>query len=83
MEYKSPIEKKVFDMFKENNLWYETNFFDDDCVEIMVACGDWKHDHRYLTYLMEKIGFTETDEYVTEEDGSDCYSSIHTYKLNN
>ena len=28
---------------------------------------------------MEYIGYKEIAEDVTEEDGSDCYSSIHTF----
>ena len=48
------------------------------CVEI--HWGDWKHDHACCDWLVEdKLGGTRIDVRVTEEDGSDTYSAIHYY----
>ena len=48
-------------------------------VAIEIEWGDWKHEHAYADYVMRQHGFCKVDEKVTEEDGSDCYSSIHYY----
>lgn len=50
-------------------------------VAIDVTWGDWKHSHGWLDHLMELRGFKLQKETVTEEDGSDCYSSTHIYSL--
>lgn len=50
-------------------------------VEVSLEWGDWKHGHAWLDYLMKNIGFERGDETVTEEDGSDCYSSVHTFSF--
>lgn len=52
----------------------------EEYVSISIDWGDWKHSHAYLDYLMKELGFSKCDEEITEEDGSDCYSSIHYYK---
>ena len=48
-------------------------------IRVEISWGDWKHDHGYLRNLMQYIGYGEGDEIVTEENGSDCYSSIHFF----
>lgn len=48
-------------------------------VDVFIEMGDWKHSHLWCRDLMEYIGYKEIAEDVTEEDGSDCYSSIHTF----
>lgn len=63
----------------DNDRHYEVNDIGENVIEINIEWGDWKHDHGYCDYLMEQIGFVRTAELVTEEDGSDCYSSIHRY----
>lgn len=49
---------------------------------IRIDWGDWKHEHGYADYVMLQNEFVKVSEDVTEEDGSDCYSSIHTYVFN-
>lgn len=49
-------------------------------IYILVSWGDWKHSHLYLNSLMNEIGYISLGEEVTEENGSDCYSSIHIFK---
>lgn len=52
-------------------------------VECEINWGDWKHDHlfgdRIIRDSVGNLGFIvrDIDEEVTEEDGSDCYSSTH------
>lgn len=44
--------------------------------------GDWKHDHLRTNWILfEQFGLAFCGEYVTDEDGSDCYASIHTYEF--
>lgn len=71
---------KAEQTLKAMNLPYEWGVSPDNEVEVEVCWGDWKHDHGYLDYVMGKKGFEKINEVVTEEDGSDCYSAIHTYR---
>ena len=48
-------------------------------VELLIEWGDWKHDHGFADYLMTLVGYRCVGHEVTEDDGSDCYSAIHTY----
>ena len=59
-----------------SSIWIGNN----GIVSILVEWGDWKHSHAYLDYIMKQIGYTLLDEQITEEDGSDCYSSVHLYR---
>lgn len=66
----------------ENGLFhnvYEFGIF----VVIEIEWGDWKHDHIFTSHIMKELGYTLYSEQETETDGSDCYSSIHYYKLIN
>jgi len=76
------MEKLIQKIFKENDVWYEYDILGNRGVEINVELGDWKHDHLFIDHLMKENGFVKTDEVLTWEDGSDCYSSIHTYIYN-
>lgn len=70
----------VTSILKNGKLYGEVDIYPNGEVSVLIEWGDWKHEHAYLRYLMQQNGFTETDENVTEEDGSDCYSAIHTFK---
>ena len=48
-------------------------------VECEISWGDWKHEHLRLKWLMEEIGCVRIGSEVTEEDGSDTYSAIHRF----
>ena len=53
-------------------------------VKIEIRWGDWKHDHLRAKWVVEDvlgIGVRKWDTDVIEEDGSDCYSAIHTVWL--
>lgn len=49
-------------------------------IAVEIPWGDWKHDHIWCDNLMGYIGYgTASEELVTEENGSDCYSAIHYF----
>ena len=73
------IEKDIQRIFKEKDMWYEWGVCLDGTVEIEVCWGDWKHDHLYLDHVMKENGYGLRGERVTESNGSDAYSAIHTY----
>lgn len=75
------IQEKVADIFKRHELYHDYSIISPSKVEVEVVWGDWKHEHGALTQFMNLNGFRQIDERVTEEDGSDCYSSVHTYQL--
>lgn len=56
-------------------------------VEVDINWGDWKHEHLKAKLLMvdiaDELGCRLLDSYenVTEEDGSDCYSAVHTFYI--
>ena len=83
----NPEHKKEEDLhtvvariLKNGEMHGEVDIYPNGEISILIEWGNWKHEHGYLRYLMQQNGFTETDENVTEEDGSDCYSAIHTLK---
>lgn len=49
-------------------------------VTVEILWGDWKHDHARAKWLVSEQGYMHISEKVTAEDGSDCYSAIHTFK---
>ena len=72
--------EEVRKKFAEENMYCEINENENGCISIEIEWGDWKHTHGYSDYLMEEMGYKCTFEEVTEEDGSDCYSSVHFYE---
>lgn len=65
--------------FKEKDLYVDDISICDEKIYITIEWGDWKHSHAFCNYLLSQKGYKLEDEEVTEEDGSDCYSSIHIY----
>lgn len=75
-------ELEIYEYLKEKEVYAEVGsdkVNGQKVVVVSIEWGDWKHDHRYCDYLMSNIGFERLHEEVTEEDGSDCYSSDHFY----
>ena len=67
----------------EEKRYYEV-WYNDDSILVEVNWGDWKHDHRWLDYFVKKVlkdeGYDATvSVQETEEDGTDCYSAIHSF----
>lgn len=81
------IRDGLADFFKKNKDYYYVYVDNKEqavCVEI--DWGDWKHDHAYVNLQVDKyfdsIGVNYMfSEKVTDEDGSDTYSSIHIYHI--
>lgn len=78
-------EKRFYDVMRNNNLHGDVVATEDNSlglikVEVTIHWGDWKHDHAALNHVIN-TEFNPTDYYqeTIEEDGSDCYSAIHTY----
>ena len=71
--------QEIQDYLKENEIFGEVAECDNQLV-ISIEWGDWKHDHKRVDYLMAKKNFLCVEEEITEEDGSDCYSSNHYYE---
>ena len=83
--------QEIWDYIRENNYHKaELDVCHTDLKGVLelfaeIRWGDWKHDHLYYGYLIEKWaalnGFQVlTRDHVcevTEEDGSDCYSGVH------
>lgn len=74
------IESIIKKIFKTNEIWYDYFIKNENECELSIEYGDWKHDHLFIDHLMRENGFEKTDEMLTWEDGSDCYSSVHFYK---
>ena len=89
----SELEKHIYDKLHELSLYYDDLSVEKDGDEIVIKVtvndGDWKHEHRRLDYLMQDIIYEydrelanrmyKENEVVTQEDGSDTYSSVHVY----
>lgn len=73
------IEKDIQRIFKENKIWHDWDVSLDGSVWVSVDWGDWKHDHLYLDHVMRENGYILMCKEVTEEDGSDAYSAVHTF----
>lgn len=84
------LEEEVQEYLKENgNDCYYGEYeiwFEEKTCNVNISWGDWKHDHLWMKHFvgqfLESKGFDYSiDSTVTEEDGSDCYSANHTFKL--
>ena len=55
-------------------------------ITVEITWGDWKHDHLCCDFLVGDYLNSHSVHYMksetlTEEDGSDTYSSIHYYHI--
>jgi len=83
MKEKKTIEsliKKANAKFEKDGSGITADFAGSTAI-IEIEWGDWKHDHAYADQVMGSCGFKFIGEMVTNENGSDCYSSIHYYKM--
>ncbi len=72
--------ERVQKYLSDNDVYYDDICTDGLTISISIDRGDWKHEHGRLDSFMKAIGYKLQDEVVTEEDGSDNYSSIHTFE---
>lgn len=76
------IIDKVNKVLEEHRIYadvYHTGLPGTVCVEINR--GDWKHEHLRAKWLVTEMGGSYISENVTFEDGTDCYSAIHTFRF--
>lgn len=66
-----------------NEIGFEVWNYSPDTILVEIIWGDWKHEHRRADWLMEQNGFKLVRQWVTESDGSDCYSAVHEYRKEN
>ena len=66
--------------FLEDNGVYAEVYTPHIIVNVLIN-GDWKHQHGWGDVLMRYLGYKKVNEKVTEENGSDCYGSLHRYVL--
>lgn len=74
------IKEYLNELFEKNELHYDYNITSDKTCDVTIYWGDWKHDHLCLDNIMRLWGFELTEEETLETDGSDAYSSIHTFE---
>ena len=81
------IYNSIVKLLNDSNVWAEVGVSPiENKIEIEINWGDWKHAHLRTDYLVGTYLNTNGIRYiksesVTEEDGSDTYSSIHYYRL--
>ncbi len=72
----------IYNVLNANRLYGEIDIDETEhTVSISISWGDWKHEHLRLDNLMQKhFSVVMIGENVTESDGSDCYSAVHSYR---
>lgn len=92
----SDLEKFISKKLDENSLWVSDIDVREEnntiYIDITIEWGDWKHEHKRLDFLMYDTiyeynpnltkSFSKVGEDITEDDGSDTYSSVHRYEIN-
>ena len=79
-----PTEQMVYEYLRKNGIFGDVYVdVDNDCgvrICVEISCGDWKHDHWKVDYLMkEKFNPNFAFEDIIDQNGSDTYSAIHRY----
>lgn len=57
---------------------------DGNKIIVSIEWGDWKHDHLHAKNIVETAYGDELKfdyDYITQDDGSDCYSADYVYEL--
>ena len=84
IEKLNEISEKVQRYLVENRIWADVypmgNGLPVICVHI--SWGDWKHEHLRTKWLLEEIGALHFGYEVTEENGTDTYSAVHRFGVN-
>lgn len=80
------VEGKLNNFLNDNKLYPEV-WREGNNIYVSIHWGDWKHEHLRLQYLVTEfskandINIEHIDTQITEEDGSDTYSAIHTFTI--
>lgn len=78
-DYSLPLEQMIQKFLSDNSCYADLAEVSKERIILSISWGDWKHDHGWADTLMRYLGWSCDDEIVTEENGSDCYSSDHYY----
>lgn len=78
-DYSKPEDEMLYKYLRDNGVYAEV-WNEGDDVKVDISWGDWKHEHGWARNLMEYINYLQINVDVTEEDGSDTYSAVHTYR---
>ena len=84
-DYRNELQEYIDNKTGRKQYFFVDSTFDGKlCIEI--NWGDWKHEHAYADYLVreffkDKGMGVEIYTDVTEDDGSDAYSAIHYYTV--
>lgn len=73
-------DEMISQYLSDNKIYGEVYTTNDGAVIVSISWGDWKHEHGWCRDLMRYIGYDEYDEIVTEDCGSDTYSSEHYFQ---
>ena len=72
--------REIQTAFKEVRLSVEAIYqIEENEILVCISWGDWKHEHLACEQIMKRLGYTQVQEVITEDNGSDCYSSEHTF----
>lgn len=72
-------EEMILKYLCDNEVYPSEVYKENNEIVVLIEWGDWKHEHGWCESAMGYIGYNEIGEYVTEENGSDCYSSEHYF----
>lgn len=81
------IYKDIDKLIQDSNIWAEVGINpSSNTIEIEITWGDWKHDHLHCDWLIEDYLNAHSircikSETITEDNGTDSYSSIHYYYI--
>jgi hypothetical protein len=75
-----PEDLMIDKYLNDNECYHDEVYHSGGKLWVYITWGDWKHSFGWLDNLMRYLGYTRTDEVVTEENGSDCYSAVHAFK---
>ena len=88
LKYLNDVINRMYAFFKKNKSDNYTIYPDpkQDAICIEIDWGDWKHDHAWVNLLASRFFDEEKIDYmfsekITDEDGSDTYSSVHIYHI--
>lgn len=77
---------KNFYQYSDSGVHLEQGFA-EPVFTAEIIMGDWKHEHWRMDYLVGEycrikgLQLLRTNEELIFEDGSDSYSSLHTYLI--
>lgn len=79
------LAEKVENALRDNGVFADVygdyDDFNREVMKVEISWGDWKHEHLRAKWIVKNViglPVKKWEEVVTEEDGSDCYSAVHT-----